>query len=145
MTIHAVAPAHGQFTTVAYEECLRRLSWENVGRIGLVEPDGVVSIYPVNFLLHDGAIVFRTTPRRAALLTRDTVTFEVDHIDDVHGSGWSVIARGPVTILDESPLGAAPMSWAPDGRTVTASLAPIALSGREIFMKTGRHSTNEPA
>ncbi len=125
-------PTHGEFATVAYDECIRRLGWETIGRVGFVEPDGVVSVYPVNYALHDGAVVFRTTPRRAAILSGGAVTFEVDRVDDVRGTGWSVIARGHVTLLDDSPLGAAPVTWAPEGRTVTAVLTPESVTGREI-------------
>lgn len=140
MVTRVVNLTAGQFATVAYEECLRRLSWETVGRIGAIEPDGSVSVYPVNYVFHENTVLFRTTPRRGAVLTRGDVTFEVDQIDDVHGAGWSVIARGPVTLIDDSPLGAAPISWAPDGRTLTARLTPHEVSGREIFVPRRSHS-----
>jgi hypothetical protein len=143
MTPSPVAPASGQFATVAYDECIRRLGWERIGRVGVVEADGSVSIYPVNYAFFDGVIVFRTTERRGEVMANGLVSFEVDRIDDVHGTGWSVLARGPVTLLADSPLGASPVSWAPDGRTITASLTPVSVTGREVFLPRHGHAEKE--
>lgn len=135
MTTHAPAWRQlttGHFANVAYEECLRRLAWESVGRLGITEVGRAPSIYPVNYAYHDGAILFRTTERRAQALLHNDVSFEIDRVDPVQATGWSVLVRGRVAVLDDSPLGAAPVSWAPDERTVTVSLVPIEVTGREI-------------
>ena len=133
-------PSAAQFATIAYDECVRRLGWETVGRVGTIEADGSVSIYPVNYVLDDGVIVFRTTPRRGEVLSPQPATFEIDRIDEVHGTGWSVIACGAVTLSAESPADPLPVSWAPEGRTQVARLVPDRISGREIFVSHTSHS-----
>ncbi len=146
MTIHATpvrAPEGliGRFVSIGYEECTRRLQWESVGRVAVAEAGAAPSVYPVNYAWHDGAILFRTTPRRAQVLAAHPVSFEVDRLDDHRGTGWSILVRGWVTVLRDSPLGVQPVTWAPDERVVTVSLAPAELTGREIFV--GR-SNSEP-
>ena len=52
------------------------------------------AIFPVNYALLDGEIVFMTgegTKLRAAL-ERAVVAFQVDHIDEADAAGWSVMA-----------------------------------------------------
>ncbi len=42
------------------EECLKRLGSHSVGRV-VFYADGIPQIYPVNFAVDSGSIVFRTT------------------------------------------------------------------------------------
>src|SRR6202035_5968875 len=66
------------------------------GRYGL-------TVLPVNYMLHDGAIVFRTaqdSPTGEDLQTgiahaEYQVAFEIDHIDETTHEGWSVLIHGP--------------------------------------------------
>ena len=59
----------------------------------VVNVDGVPAAFPVNFALLDDDIVFRTAPgtKLSAALEGAVVGFEVDRIDPVFESGWSVL------------------------------------------------------
>lgn len=129
--------AFGRLATLSYDECVRRLGWETIGRVASVEPGQAPSVYPVNYAWHEGAVVFRTTERRAEHLQTCPVSFEVDRVDQFLKTGWSVLARGRVVVGDDSPFGGAPVTWAPDQRVVTVRLVPETMSGREIFVGRG--------
>jgi uncharacterized protein len=77
------------------EQCLRRLEAHGVGRIGAIVCGRPV-VYPVNYAIHDGAIVFRT--RRGGELDSATngeaAAFEIDGIDHLYHEGWSVLVVG---------------------------------------------------
>jgi hypothetical protein len=65
-------------------------------------------VLPVNYRLHDGAIMFRTS--QSSLTGEDLrtgiahaefeVAFEIDHIDPASREGWSVLLHGPAHHMD---------------------------------------------
>jgi nitroimidazol reductase NimA-like FMN-containing flavoprotein (pyridoxamine 5'-phosphate oxidase superfamily) len=86
--------------------CRRHLaaSSGNVGRIVLV-PDGAIRIFPVNYAMHDGAVVMRThlgdAPNHLggtieALGGSAPVAFEIDELDLHYKTGWYVVVHGTV-------------------------------------------------
>jgi nitroimidazol reductase NimA-like FMN-containing flavoprotein (pyridoxamine 5'-phosphate oxidase superfamily) len=97
------------------------------------------AIFPVNYAVLDGDIVFLTgdgTKLRAAL-TRAVVAFEVDHIDPAHASGWSVMAIGvaeettdPDDVRAIAELGLRPLAGG--DRSHAVRIRPEFVSGRRI-------------
>ena len=87
-------------------ECERLLRGSNFGRVVLVTPERP-EIVPVNYVVHAGAIVIRTSP--TGILARHAegaeLLFEVDSVDDEYWSGWSVVARGPGQVVTDPPAG----------------------------------------
>jgi nitroimidazol reductase NimA-like FMN-containing flavoprotein (pyridoxamine 5'-phosphate oxidase superfamily) len=83
-------------------ECLRLISPGGIGRIAYMGRYGL-TVLPVNYKLHDGAIMFRTSqdsPTGEDLQTgiahaEYSVAFEIDDIDPVRREGWSVLMHGP--------------------------------------------------
>lgn len=77
------------------DECWQLLSTAAVGRVALVR-GGLPSVVPVNICATDEAVWFRVG--RGSLLAaaedRDVVSVEVDDIDRVGHTGWSVIVTG---------------------------------------------------
>lgn len=117
----------------------RDLLWRGtVGRVA-VTVGALPAIFPVNYAVLDDQIVFLTgegTKLRAAL-ERAVVAFQVDHIDEVSGSGWSVMAVGVAEELTDSDeisaaqcLGLRP--FAGGDRTHFVKIRPEFLSGRRI-------------
>ena len=77
------------------EQCLDLLGRATVGRVA-VTVGALPAIFPVNCALLGDDIVFLTgegTKLRAALAGA-VVAFQVDHFDEIDGSGWSVMAVG---------------------------------------------------
>jgi nitroimidazol reductase NimA-like FMN-containing flavoprotein (pyridoxamine 5'-phosphate oxidase superfamily) len=120
------------------DECLRLLDSATLGRVG-VNVSALPTVLPVNFRLTDGRIIFRTGPgtKLAAATRNAVVAFEVDDIDPLSHTGWSVVVTGvarPVVDHDDlarlTDLGIA--RWAPghDGHVVEVSLDLV--TGRRI-------------
>lgn len=74
-------------------DCWDLLRADEVGRLAVVI-DGVPEIFPVNYVVDHGSIVFRTaegTKFDAAVLGQ-TVAFEID--GEADGEAWSVVVKG---------------------------------------------------
>ena len=83
-------------------ECLGLMARASVGRVG-VTVGALPAIFPVNFALSDGAVVFRTGEgtKLAAATDQAVVAFEVDDWDPVEHTGWSVLAVGKACVVDD--------------------------------------------
>lgn len=120
------------------EECLRLLGTQTVGRVG-VSMGALPAIFPVNFRLLDGAIVFRTGEgsKLSAAARGSVVAFEVDEHDPELRSGWSVLVVGEAEVLDDPDvalrvLDGGPEPYAPGRRVAIVRITPGFVSGRRI-------------
>ncbi|MEN3584279.1 pyridoxamine 5'-phosphate oxidase family protein [Streptomyces sp. ZYX-F-203] len=120
-------------------ECRGLLSTHGVGRLAVREPDGSPAIVPVNYETVGDTIVFRTAPDSVPASAVGTeVAFEVDHVDEALGRGWSVLAVGPARAVTEPAAvrrlaeGARTVPWAGGERDVWVSIEPTRLTGRRI-------------
>jgi uncharacterized protein len=118
-------------------ECLRLLGTCPVGRVALTI-GGLPAVFPVNFALVDGDIVFRTGSgtKLTAALDKTIVGFEVDAIDPTYHEGWSVLAVGRAEELadDGDADHTVPVSpWAGGDRNHLVRIRPEFLSGRRIM------------
>lgn len=118
-------------------ECWRLLAATRVGRVGLVV-DGEPVILPVNHVVHQRTVVFRTAggTKLATMTSWPTVAFEVDGTDG-EGLGWSVLVSGraervtdAATVRDVEALGLRP--WAPGPKLHWVRIVPRRVSGRRI-------------
>jgi uncharacterized protein len=120
------------------DECLRRLATQEIGRIAFCTREGV-EVLPVNGRLVEGAIVFRTAygDRLDDLASRVPAAYEVDSVDSITGTGWSVVVHGTTEEVWEPEelerLRALPFHpWAPGRREHFVRLLPERITGREI-------------
>lgn len=120
------------------DECLKRLGSHSIGRVVFCTDEGP-QIYPVNFAIDDGGIVFRVSAYGplASLAQQNEVAFEVDELDREHHHGWSVIAHGQAHALegDEAhQLRTLRMlePWAAGSRTLHIRVTPRQLTGRQF-------------
>ncbi|GII96011.1 helix-turn-helix domain-containing protein [Sinosporangium siamense] len=124
-------------------ECLRLISPGGVGRVGFNDQDGP-SVLPVNYVLHEEAVYFRTAlggPLDRGLRTgveglEFKVAFEVDRIDDVNREGWSVLVRGGAHLVTDSEreavLGLGVRPWAGGDRQLFVKVTHTQITGRRI-------------
>lgn len=116
-------------------ECRRRLAGGGVGRIAL-PGEGAPIIRPVNFLVHEGVIVIRTG--EGALIRAGEhgtpASFEIDGIDPLEHTGWSVVVVGKIAIHPrEDALGALPLrAWASGQKSRHVMISLDAISGLQI-------------
>jgi nitroimidazol reductase NimA-like FMN-containing flavoprotein (pyridoxamine 5'-phosphate oxidase superfamily) len=111
-----------------------------LGRVAFAE-DGDVdwpTVLPVNYAYVDGAVYFRTFEgsKLYAALRRQRVAFEVDHVDTEWREGWSVLARGPLSIVRDRDLSAAVdaqlASWAAGEHEQLVAMAIDDITGRRV-------------
>jgi nitroimidazol reductase NimA-like FMN-containing flavoprotein (pyridoxamine 5'-phosphate oxidase superfamily) len=125
-------------------ECRQLVATADVGRIG-VTVGGLPAIFPVNYRMIDGGIVFRTAPgSKLAAATREAVVaFEVDDYDALHRSGWSVLVVGKAHVVHDldltfKALAANLEPWAAaESRTSLVRVDIEFLSGRRIVTDSG--------
>lgn len=114
-------------------ECLRLISAGGVGRLAYSGPNGV-AVLPVNYKLHEGSIVFRTTqdsPTCEDLRTgipgaEYKVSFEIDDLGKRAHEGWFVFIQGAAHHVDSEDELAS---------IAAAGVGPRASSTREHFVR----------
>ncbi|MHB1445634.1 MAG: pyridoxamine 5'-phosphate oxidase family protein [Acidimicrobiales bacterium] len=117
------------------EQCLELLGSAGVGRIG-VSISALPVIFPVNYCLRQGAIFFRTAEgtKLDAAADRTIIAFEVDEVDPVEHSGWSVLVIGRSGPASESEgrdgTGPLPVAaWVPGQRHHLVKISIDMISG----------------
>ncbi|MFI6928272.1 pyridoxamine 5'-phosphate oxidase family protein [Nonomuraea spiralis] len=122
------------------DECRRLIEPGGIGRIAFNGSHGP-TVLPVNFRMHEGAIVFRTGsggPMDQDLRTglegvEVMVGFEVDRIDEARRQGWSVLVQGAAHhVTPEEQAGADPTPWAGGDRRLYIRIVPHRITGRRI-------------
>ena len=123
---------------LSVEECHTLLKRHHLGRVAIID-GGLPMILPVNYVIDDGSVVFRTDSGGMldAATSHAPVAFEIDGIDEPNRAGWSVVVRGtadPVTDpseltrLREIPL----VPWAPGAKPNYVRVLGEQITGRRI-------------
>ncbi len=120
------------------DDCWALLDDEEVGRLAIAI-SGEVDIFPINFVVADRTIVFRTAEgsKLAEMAANSRVSFEIDGYDPGSGEAWSVVLKGLAQVLqrfsdiysaEELPLfpwNASPKQW-------FVRITPREISGRRF-------------
>ncbi len=129
-----------QMDELTADECLRLLDDHTFGRLAFMDHVGVLPmIVPVNYVLHDDRITFRTGAgsKLGTALRGEPVAFEVDGLDPADRTGWSVLVRGHAEVvtdtLELAALWETPLQpWAPGAKPYYVRIEPRRISGRRI-------------
>jgi nitroimidazol reductase NimA-like FMN-containing flavoprotein (pyridoxamine 5'-phosphate oxidase superfamily) len=119
------------------DECIDLLGRRTLGRVAFTER-ALPSIRPVNYALVGHQIVLQTDPHGLGTrLDGQVVAFEVDEIDPVAETGWSVVVTGTARLLrspsDLVRQGSVPIvSLAGDGPDARVCIVPGKYTGRRI-------------
>lgn len=127
--------------TIDVDGCWGLLATQELGRLGVLA-EHYPLIVPVNYGIAAGRIlVLRSGPgTKLAAAAHANVAFEVDQIDPVSRTGWSVLVRGLAeevtdahrTEVLESTRSAGVAPWAPGEHTHWLRLIPHKVTGRRI-------------
>lgn len=127
-----------ELTKMTVEECWELLPRSSVGRVAIAimnKPD----IFPVNYRVDGGSLVMRTAPgiKLAGATLGRGVAFEVDELDQVTQTGWSIVVKGRAVeletlddLLEADDLNIEP--WASGTKSRYVRLIPDDISGRRI-------------
>jgi len=128
-------PSH--LRDLSLEECQRLLESQQIGRIGFTDPAGPV-VLPVNYTMVEGCVVLATSPygSLASHASSAAVAFEVDAIDEFTESGWSVLVRGKMSVVERQELRDVdlPQPWAEGTRTMILKISEAEISGRRLIL-----------
>lgn len=117
-------------------QCAELLATASLGRLALNVHD-VLDIFPVNFAMDEGRILFRTSEgtKLAELTIHPDVVFEVDEVGDEEA--WSVVVRGSARTIEREDDAiraerVAAASTLPSIKTRIVEIVPRSMSGRRI-------------
>ena len=121
------------------EEAARQLLGEReVGRVGITIGT-LPAVFPVNYRMIDGAIVFWTAPgtKMSAAMEGAVVAFEVDDYQLADRSGWSVLAVGRADVVADQAIVAKVRAtrlqpFVDGGRDTLVRIEPTFISGRRL-------------
>jgi len=144
ITAPVPSAAEPRFDTLDEDACMRLIGPAGVGRIGFSGRYGL-TVLPVNYVLHEGTVVFRTTPggtmdedlRTGIADAEYLVAFEIDHLDEAAREGWSVLLHGTAHHVDDEAERAAladlPVHPWPGGpKDLYFRITPTRVAGRAI-------------
>jgi uncharacterized protein len=129
------------------DACYELLCTAEVGRLG-VAVGHYPEIFPVNYVVEDGSIVFCTAEgtKLAATFAGQVVAFEIDGYEPDTDEAWSVMVKAHAEeiemhdLLDDSAFDLHPWSTAPKPRFVR--LIPDEISGRRFRVAQTRARHN---
>lgn len=108
-----------------------------IGRLAVLV-DGAPDIFPVNYAVDHGSIVFRTaTGTKRSAARHGPCAFEVDGYDAATGEAWSVVAKGTVHEVHDVDevidlLGLALQPWHGSTKPHLMRFVPETVSGRRF-------------
>ena len=119
-------------------ECLALLAAHHVGRVAIIV-DRQPVIYPVNYVIDEDSIVFRTNWPVLAHASLAELAFQIDTFDVGRQSGWSLLVQGMghdiTDALDSASerLQAVPVSpWVPGSQPRLLRLVPRTITGHRF-------------
>jgi nitroimidazol reductase NimA-like FMN-containing flavoprotein (pyridoxamine 5'-phosphate oxidase superfamily) len=124
--------------TLEETECRALLGDRGVGRVA-VTIGAVPAVFPVNYSVLDGEVVFRTGSgtKLDAAVRRAVIAFEIDEVDPLYHQGWSVMVVGVAdVVVDADRLSRAehlPLRpWARGARQHLVAIRSGIVTGRRI-------------
>lgn len=123
-------------TVVGDDEAWKLLGGVSLGRL-VTYFGGQLEIFPVNFAVQRGTLLFRTAEGTKLFTTvmNDQVLFEVD--DHTAAEGWSVVVRGTAQLLSSAEdireaEGAQLLPWLPTVKLRYVRINPSEISARRF-------------
>ncbi|XAS69401.1 pyridoxamine 5'-phosphate oxidase family protein [Micrococcaceae bacterium Sec5.7] len=122
---------------LAPDECWELLDRTVVGRLAVIVGEHP-EIFPVNYVVDQNTIIFRTGFGTKLWSTvRDQCALEIDGYDAVAASAWSVMARGRAELVldpgQQAAAGALHLDpWQPGDKNHYLRLTPESLTGRRF-------------
>jgi nitroimidazol reductase NimA-like FMN-containing flavoprotein (pyridoxamine 5'-phosphate oxidase superfamily) len=137
------ACGNGELVELSRSECLGLLARGVIGRVVFTDR-ALPSVQPVNYLLDDEAIIFRTAngSKLAAASRNAVVAFQIDEFDTTTRSGWSVLGVGEAyEVVDPARLSELadrqPDPWVRDNDAHTLCIPLGILTGRRVTARAG--------
>jgi nitroimidazol reductase NimA-like FMN-containing flavoprotein (pyridoxamine 5'-phosphate oxidase superfamily) len=126
--------------------CLTLLRSVAVGRIAVATDDGGADIFPVNFVVDHGTVVFRTAPGTKVdrIIATQRIAFEADHFDWYERIAWSVVLKGAASVVHSTAeladlFEVEVIPWHPSDKPYFVRLVPDSTTGRRFRVDHRHH------
>lgn len=131
-----VGPQPGTLELLDAPECWALLRSRGVGRFVYVAREGTPDVVPVNYAVEGRDLLIRSGsgPKLQAAERGEQVAFEVDDLDELTRSGWSVVVYGRASLVQpgEHLSTTVPAAWAGGPRDHLLRIRPRRLTGRRL-------------
>ena len=126
-------------TILATEVCWTLLRSTDIGRLAVTLAAGDPDIFPVNYVIDHGTILFRTAEgtKLSGAISGHPVAFEVDGKQPDVGQAWSVVVKGGAAHVRTSeemidPTGLPLSPWQGGPKEHFVRIVPDEVSGRRF-------------
>lgn len=123
-------------THLSPSDCWNLLARNEFGRLAL-SVSNQPEIFPINYAVQDGTLLFRTAPgtKLAALTINETVAVEIDGYDEL--GGWSVVVKGTAHTAEwgadfEEAQVSGLRPWVATRKPVFVRVQPTIVTGRQF-------------
>jgi hypothetical protein len=134
----STSPPESHIENLAPDECWKYLRSSYIGRLAVIN-GAAPEIFPVNFMVVEETVVFRTAPgtNLRALLKGTAAAFEVDGLNPYGTEVWSVVLKGEPGTFDGDPAalqeaGPDRDPWQPGLKEHLVQIRPAEISGRRF-------------
>lgn len=139
-----------QLRELSERECVRALHGARVGRVVFTD-HGLPAVLPLTYVLRDSAVLMATAAgsRLARAADGGVLAFEIDDVDAVTETGWSVVVTGVAEVMTQADYAQAVAArgkpvdegeampvrpWAPGRDALLIRLPCTQLTGRAITL-----------
>lgn len=130
---------HHRHEELDADECWSLLRCTETGRVAFAD-ENRIQVLPVNYVVRDGSIFFRTSAYGAigAGLRDGTASFQIDQFDDFLQAGWSVLVSGNARPVEDTEMltelwgPERPEPWADGVRSLFIQIRPDRVTGRRV-------------
>lgn len=127
-------PEGADLVELSVEECWRLIETRSIGRFALNRTGAGPLVVPVNYVIDgDHTLVFRSgAGTKLDSVGHGMAVIQVDEIDPLHRTGWSVVIEGTTSWQDEGHDRTVVETWAPGSRPYVVRLVAVVVTGRRI-------------
>lgn len=127
-------PEGGDLRDLSVDECWQLVETRSVGRFAANRSNAGPLVVPVNYVVDDDLnVVFRSgAGTKLDSVGNGMAVIQVDEIDPLHHTGWSVLIEGTTSWLHEEQHETVIETWAPGPRPYVVRLVPVVITGRRI-------------
>ena len=133
----AVAPpVQAELEDLTRAECMAHLARQEVGRVAIQMPNAAPLVVPVNYVMDGDVVVFRSDPgAKLDAVELGPVSFEVDEVDRVTRTGWSVLVTGTAHVADLDEVDDLHLeAWVAGTKDHWVRIVPSSITGRRISL-----------
>ena len=121
-----------ELESLSIEQCFELMDGQPIGRVAVASIEGPPLVVPVNFVLDGASVVFRSDLGEKIEALGQRVSFEVDWIDPLHHTGWSVLLHGPLSLIAPEEVEHLRLDPWVGPRTLWLRIVPDIATGRRI-------------